>query len=281
MPCLRPITVKDRNGHATQIRCRSCRECKIRDVKDWGFRNRAELRQSYNAYFITLTYSDESTHFTGKLEISHVREYLKTLRNKVGYLYDRGEKVPTIERNASNLRFFAVGEYGDKFGRPHYHMILYNIPTFKHPQDKYFNEHKEVYKLISESWKEGLVHVGDVNMSSINYVCKYIFKQDGFRIMSKNPAIGKVYLTEKTLMYHQADKRFYVTLENGIRQALPEYYNKFLFDDADRCEHREKNQELRDDISRSAEQNIEELRKKILRQTAEERIFNKLKTREL
>lgn len=253
----------------------------IRDCKDWAFRNSIELRKCYNGFFITLTYAPEDPYFTGKLEINHVREFLKNLRNKVAYQYTLKEKVATIEQKRSNLRFFAVGEYGDKFGRAHYHLLLYNIPTFKDPRQKIFNEQFAIKQLLQDVWKHGLIHIGEINMKTINYVCKYIFKQDGFRIMSKNPAIGKAYVNEDNLIWHQADKRFYLVLEDGYKRALPEYYNRFFFDDADRTQHREINQEINKKPMESARVTINIGIRDLKIEQAKENRFNNLKKRKL
>jgi hypothetical protein len=188
--------------------------------------------------------------------------------------------VPTIEKNRSNLRFFFVGEYGDKFGRAHYHGILFNIPTFKDIKNKAFNEKFEIQKMLNNVWNEGIIHIGEVNDKSINYICKYIFKQDGFRIMSKNPSLGKKYLTDRAIIWHQEDKRFYLTLDNGIKRALPEYYSRKIFDDFDRLIHKEKNQELFKPEDLTVEENIKLLREKVSIEKQNEYRFNKLRSRQ-
>lgn len=277
MACTRPIYVKSKNGKGVQIRCGKCRECKIRDIKDWAFRNRAELRNASNGVFLTLTYADEDPEFNGELQISHVRTFLKNLRSKVDYEYRKGEKVPQIAQNRSNLRFFAVGEYGDKFNRPHYHMLLYNIPTFRINGDKGFREKIAIHQILQDVWTHGLIDIGEINFKSINYVCKYIFKENNARIMSKNPAIGKCYLNENTLIWHQEDKRFYMTNEDGYKQAIPDYYNRKVFDDADRADHREKN--IKEPENLSAEENIKAISLRIQKLVDEERQINNLKHR--
>lgn len=61
------------------------------------------------SYFITLTYSEKNIPENMSLEKSHLQKFFKRLRKQL----------------TSKVRYFAVGEYGTKKGRPHYHVILF------------------------------------------------------------------------------------------------------------------------------------------------------------
>lgn len=64
--------------------------------------------------FLTLTYSDEMLPPGGTLEPKHLQSFFKKLRQQIG--------------ESARLRFFAVGEYGSRTFRPHYHAALFGYP---------------------------------------------------------------------------------------------------------------------------------------------------------
>lgn len=72
--------------------------------------------------FVTLTYDDDHLPADGSLVPADVRFFLKKLRRKAGL-----------------VRFFAVGEYGGKNFRPHYHLILFGV-EYSDAWQKVFNE---------------------------------------------------------------------------------------------------------------------------------------------
>ncbi len=88
------------------------------------------------------------------------------------------------------IRFYLVGEYGDKTLRPHYHIALFGAPLSDHIQ-------------IEKTWKHGHVHIGDLTPQSAAYLCGYVTKKivslEGrlaktihpeFARMSNRPGIG-------------------------------------------------------------------------------------------
>ena len=62
------------------------------------------------------------------------------------------------------IKYYAVGEYGEKFGRPHYHAITYGVGI----EDK---------KIIYEEWNKGQIHAGTVTEKSLRYVIDYTQKK--------------------------------------------------------------------------------------------------------
>lgn len=111
--------------------------------------------------FITLTYANWSlptviTHNgteRGTLNPRDLQLFFKRLRRYAEYA---GLK--------QKIRYFAVGEYGDKTWRPHYHICLFGLS--KH--------HKE---LINKAWNKGIVHIGDITPKSAGYVVGYCEKK--------------------------------------------------------------------------------------------------------
>ena len=84
------------------------------------------------AYFITLTYNDESLPRTKEgyptLLKKQVQDYIKRLRNAhVAYLKKEQRKVHNEYKiTGKPIRYYAVGEYGSQTRRPHYHILLFN-----------------------------------------------------------------------------------------------------------------------------------------------------------
>lgn len=126
--------------------------------------------------FVTLTYANEYLPPGGALDKSHLRDFFKRLRSRMG---------------DKKIRYFAVGEYGDESSRPHYHAIIFNC------------DHIHDHLHIERSWPFGHVDVGDVNKDSIQYVCGYTIKKmtseddprlEGrppeFSVQSNRPGIG-------------------------------------------------------------------------------------------
>jgi hypothetical protein len=133
------------------------------------------------------------------------------------------------------ISYYAVGEYGSKTKRPHYHLIIFNAKSH----------------LIESAWSLdrtplGHVHFGDVNGASIGYTLKYMSKeskvpihknddrQKEFQLMSKG--IGKNYLTEKMIKWHKADlkTRMYVPIMDGKKIAMPRYYKEKMYNEKEK-----------------------------------------------
>lgn len=104
--------------------------------------------------FVTLTYDDE--HLPGELKPRDLQLFLKRIRRRV---------------EPQKLRFFGVGEYGDTSGRPHYHVILFGlggVVVGMHPRG--------CECVVCDSWRAGMVHVGEVTKESAAYTVSYVLK---------------------------------------------------------------------------------------------------------
>lgn len=181
-----------------------------------------EDKISSSSHFVTLTYDTSTVPITpnGYMGLSKrdVQLFMKRLRK--------------LSKNT--LKYYAVGEYGTKGNRPHYHMILYNL---------------EDVEMINKAWQKGSIHVGNVSGDSIAYTTKYIdklkripmHKNDDrlreFSLMSKG--IGDNYLTPETIAWHKADvSRNYIVKEGGYIIALPRYYRDKIFTDNEKFQQR-------------------------------------------
>lgn len=100
-----------------------------------------------------------------------VQDFMKRLRNKVrrrlGIKYQ--------------IRYDMVGEYGGKYGRPHYHLIIFGW----FPKDARVIKNKGRYNeymsdFITECWNKGRCTIGKVNNYVATYITKYIEKDAKF-----------------------------------------------------------------------------------------------------
>lgn len=99
----------------------------------------------------------------------HVQAFLKRLR-----AWDV-RQARLLKCAPSKVRFFCAGEYGDKFGRPHYHLILFNVAFPDAVPAGRGKRGDTLYssKVLDGLWRHGLCQFGDVTRESINYVARY------------------------------------------------------------------------------------------------------------
>lgn len=222
MACDSPFTVDRGPAYAATQRmvavpCGRCAICKRTRINQWVFRLLQEDKHSTSSYFITLTYDTDhipiSENGFKTLQKSDYQKFMKRLRRR----------MPKHVR----LKYYAVGEYGTKSDRPHYHAIIFNLPD---PQ------------IIEDAWTLGSIHFGTVSGNSIAYTAKYIDKDSRipkhrnddrvpeFSLMSKG--LGKAYLTKAMTKYHKADlTRNYVVTDQRHKVPMPRYYKDKLFND--------------------------------------------------
>lgn len=119
------------------VPCGSCRLCREKKSRELMARCTAETNQyGRTPLFITFTYADKYLPEKG-LDKKDLQLFFKRLRSRLDYY--------NVEHN---LRYLAVGEYGSKTHRAHYHVILWNFPTW----DALFPSIISVQNFISRAW---------------------------------------------------------------------------------------------------------------------------------
>ena len=156
--CLNPYFAHIDNGdYRYPLPCGNCEHCRWKQSRVWAFRLEQELL-SWNgkALFVTLTYNDENLPERAELNPSHLQGFFKRLR------YYLSEKF-----NIS-IKYYACGEYGDRFGRPHYHAIIFGID-------------EEYTAIIRRCWPFGFVRKPSNvrGVEAMNYVAGYVQKKIG------------------------------------------------------------------------------------------------------
>lgn len=150
MSCKCPITISTTKYGNVQVRCQRCLQCKIMRHSQMQSRMQLEFLTSTSAQFLTLTFKDAPEPPDWK----HFSDYMKRLR-----AWNRRKK------NQLTIRYFAVGEYGEKSGRFHYHAMIYNHI----PYPKSGLQH-------IKQWPHGHAYIGTVTPSSISYTAQYTTK---------------------------------------------------------------------------------------------------------
>ena len=176
------------------VSCGKCPHCLSVKRQEWSFRLDEERKDPRNidCFGATLTYDEEHLLFEdGKpvLNKKHVQDFLERLRDHLARKYN------------CTLKYYVRGEYGDLFGRPHYHSIFFIKRDLKKPVVAY--NRNDVRRLVDELWPYGLTqtHVC-VNGAFGMYIGKYVcdnaneFFHPGasvvpeFALMSRSEIIG-------------------------------------------------------------------------------------------
>lgn len=190
------------------VPCGHCYPCRMVLRAEWTFRLTVEQFCWPLTSFLTLTYDEDNLPLVSgcpSLYPLHLSKFIKSLRN---------DKL--------TCRYYAVGEYGGKFGRPHYHVILF------HSQIIYPNNY----------WHYGNVHEYSAQIGGLHYVGKHhiVAKRrdvpdnepvEPFSRMSKG--LGSSYLDGyvSEVTGEIDDMPFFIAF-NGYHYPLPRYYRKKL-----------------------------------------------------
>lgn len=162
-----------------EVPCGQCIGCRLERSRQWAVRCMHEASLYANNTFITLTYADEHLPEHKSLVVSDFQKFMKRLRKEVFSQSYELDSVKTLLTNyEKRVRFFHCGEYGEKFGRPHYHACLFNL-DFK---DRYQFKLENGFPLyrsptLEKLWTYGHSSIGTVTFESAAYVARYITKK--------------------------------------------------------------------------------------------------------
>lgn len=200
--------------------CGQCLGCKTARASDWARRCVHEASLWDFNCFVTLTYSDDFIPFAGSLDGDALTKFIKRLRSQSG-------RHSIILRNPDfPIRYFAVGEYGGQFGRPHYHLLLFNCSF---GDAKVYSSDLFTSELLERLWPFGSCKIGQVTGASAAYVAQYTFDkveapephlEPAFLRMSKKPALGWPWL----LKYGNDLINGYLVTSEGTKVSIPRSY---------------------------------------------------------
>lgn len=159
--CISPVG-RMVNARLEMTRCGGCTYCRVRRKQAWVGRLLLERLDHEHARFVTLTYRDAPA----RLPVRDLQLFAKRYRERCGA-----------------CRYFAVGEYGEKSGRAHWHLIL-----FGHPVERFG---RSLDTDLARAWGLGIVDDRFVARESIGYVAGYTLKAgEKLTFMSRRPGIG-------------------------------------------------------------------------------------------
>lgn len=191
MRCIHPIITKS----GLVVPCGKCELCRSNRRNEWSIRLGIETKYAKRMpLFITLTYADEFLPMAWKkfkdgasseYEVAYkrygdidpdesMRLYVETLYRPDVFRFMR-EYKRVNELKKDSFHYFGCGEYGDTFGRPHYHLLFFNDEKL---QSLFDDDVKSAEDYLQEFWKFGRVHVCQAQYSGIHYVTKYCLKED-------------------------------------------------------------------------------------------------------
>lgn len=217
-----------------QIACGQCVGCRLERSRQWALRCVHEASLYDDNCFITLTFAPEhleKRENPWSLDVRDYQLFMKRLRKKFG----------------AKIRFFHCGEYGEKYGRPHYHACLFNFDFPDKELWKVVNGHRlYTSKSLEELWPFGFSSIGDVTFESAAYVARYIMKKitgenselryglvdsetgeytpikPEYTTMSRRPGIGKEWFDSFSTDVYPSD---FITI-NGKKCRPPKFYDK-------------------------------------------------------
>lgn len=221
--------------YVDSVPCGGCVECRLDHSRMWAARCQHELRYHAESCFLTLTYDDKHVPGDFGLVKKHVQDFNKRLRKFCG---------------DDKIKIFYCGEYGDKYGRPHYHLIVFGVDFH---DKKIFKKNKFGQTLYSSDklaklWTMGFSSLGAVTFDSCAYVARYTLKKvskrlekDAFaRIDAQgvlrsriqpfahmSNGIGEKYFLEFCDQIYRDD--FIVVTrpqKNSLKVKVPRYYDK-------------------------------------------------------
>lgn len=172
------------DGYVTQIYdtpCGKCLDCRIARRYERATRIMLEASCFPKNVFITLTYSQEHVGFND-LEDNHYTQFKKDIRRVYGEaqycpIHRKNWKRKTRSYTHKKFKFIETGEYGDQFGRKHYHGIIFNHSfSDMYHTGSFSAKGNPIYssKELEAIWGKGNVQCEALTFDLALYLGKYI-----------------------------------------------------------------------------------------------------------
>lgn len=228
--------------HRVAIACGQCVACRLDRASSWAVRILHEAQttrfpgccgaglceHSRPSSFITLTYDDAHLPPGNSLVVRDWQLFAKKARKRFG-----------------PFRFYAVGEYGERTQRAHYHAIIFGHDwagdRVLHKPGKFGDLFRS--EALTSCWGLGFASVGSVTLQSASYVARYCMKKvtgdrasahyqgrkPEFSVMSrggrgKRGGLGSDWVSRFKGDVFPSDE----TVVNGKRLRTPRYYDSKL-----------------------------------------------------
>lgn len=228
------------------IPCGKCYGCRMDYSRKWADRMMLELQVNPKAIFLTLTYNDD--HIPEKYDDAGVPYAYELCKRDLQLFFKRlRRKFDGHDgRDLIKIRYYAAGEYGELYHRPHYHAIIYGLSLEDFPK-KICVGHNELHQpyysdeTMNEIWSDeygapiGYTTICEVTYESCAYVSRYVTKkaqsdwdpeafdlQPEFSVMSRNPGIGIPYLEKNPECINLS----WIQLPDGRKASVPRLFNE-------------------------------------------------------
>lgn len=204
-------------------RCGQCEYCRVIDRMDKVNRLKLEYGMRPHAFFLTLTYNDDSLPvFSGKANL---------------YKPDLVKFIDKIRNKLPKITIFAVGEYGGYlFGtdeaerpiHPHYHLAIFSTDA---------TIEKSIRTVSEQAWQLGHCHVLLLSSGLIDYITGYVSKKltnvrsmqkimglslaPEFSYSSRRPAIGDI--SEQLIPITEEHGELTHLTIDGKKVVIPKY----------------------------------------------------------
>lgn len=146
-----------------ELPCGQCIGCRLERSRQWAIRCVHEASLYRNNCFITLTYNDDNLPPNQSLVKKDFQDFMKRLRKSL----------------PQKIRVYYCGEYGENFGRPHYHACIFGH-DFSDKLLKKENANGDnlyVSQKLEKLWGKGHCLIGNVTFESAAYVARYLMKK--------------------------------------------------------------------------------------------------------
>lgn len=171
---------------AAEFGCARCIPCKVNRRRLWATRMQLESVVHPAAVFCTLTLEDDYRESQERRSETGVDSRSVCVRETQLWI----KRVRDIF-DGQRIRYFAVGEYGDATGRPHYHAVLFG------PEGLY------AQGWLERSWPYGLVHMGFGQWETFSYITGYVSKgmtrAEADRLNGRAPEFARMSLRPRGL----------------------------------------------------------------------------------
>lgn len=182
MQCTTPGHMRHPKTHEwLKYPCGQCLPCRVKKRSALTSRNLLESRTALSASFWTLTFADTTDLASGKKRIREIfRSFADALR-----------KSEIRAGNMTPIRFFGCCEFGGRYGRPHFHLLIYNMVKNYRDPPRYTRGLPRPPQYIG-FWPHGHVDIAEFNNATVNYCVEYMLKteEDPIPFRTVRPAIG-------------------------------------------------------------------------------------------
>lgn len=229
MKCVDPVWIRNPNydpdvdpRQKIQVRCGKCWWCASARRAEWFSRLSNEVENCPLSLFVTLTQEDvKQTDVVDKHRLQNFFRYLRR------------------DNDDFTFRYYAIGEYGSKRGRPHFHALLF--------VDSLVSDPYVVDEKIRKCWSHGFIKIGEITPARVNYCLHFhvrpknndYFGSDRPTFAICSQGLGMHMTPEFEAWLMDSSTVTFKTL-SGDYAIVPRYYRKKLCIDISEREYEEK-----------------------------------------